>query len=173
MAWVRFSRLRMESHLGCLQLLCRDSWKRAATVARKASTVVYAKVLQNWHKRCFVVSYPILSITVFVSCLGRWINCVASDHGSPLRWCLVQLSDFLLLCVCLCYGALTWLRISPHIWCFQYLICQKVCKLLCVLSVMLLLRDLLIVTENTWFLCLLDSMNESEVSLLNSVWLYE
>lgn len=121
---------------------------------------------------CCFLSY-IVSITVFVSCLGRWINCVASDHRSPLRGCLVQLSDFLLLCVCLCYGALIWLRISPHIWCFQYLICQKVCKLLCVLSVMLLLRDLLIVSENTWFLCLLDSMNESEVSLLNSIWLYE
>lgn len=58
MARARLSRLRMESYLVLPQLLCRDSWERAATVTRKASSVVYARVLQSWHKSCFVVSYP-------------------------------------------------------------------------------------------------------------------
>lgn len=82
----------------------------------------------------------------------------------------VQLSYFLLLCVCLCCGTSS--QIS---WCSQYLIQQRVCKLLCVLSVVFLLQDLLIMSQRIPFFSayLTLSVNVSEVSLLNFIWLSE
>jgi len=72
---------------------------------------------------------------MFVSWLDRGVSCVALDDSHLCGDVQVQLSYFLLLCVCLCYGALMWFRISTQI----SQIHQRVCKLLCVLSVMFLL----------------------------------